>query len=203
MTSKEIAMNLVERVKRILLSPKTEWEVIDTEQTTTAELYTRYIAPLAAIGPISQLIGYSLFGISVFGTTYRVPIGSGITTAIVTYALTLAATYVLALIIDALAPTFNGQRKQIQALKVAAYSSTATWVAGIFALIPGLRILTILGLYSLYLLYLGLPVLMKTPKDRALAYTGVVIIAAIVLFVVISIIANRFLAMPSPGFTVP
>ena len=196
-------MNLVERVKRILLSPRPEWEVIDTEQTTTAELYKGYVAPLAAIGPVAQLIGYSLFGISVFGTTYRVPIGSGVTTAIVMYVLTLAGTYLLALIIDALAPTFNGKRNRIQALKVAAYSSTASWVAGIFALIPGLRMLSILGLYSVYLLYLGLPVLMKTPRDRALAYTGVVIIAAIVLFMITAIIANRFLAMPSSGFTVP
>jgi hypothetical protein len=196
-------MNLVERVKRILLSPRTEWEVIDTEPTTTSDLYTKYVAPLAAIGPIAQLIGYSVFGMTVFGTTYRVPIGSGITTAIITYVLTLASTYILALIIDALAPTFNGQRSQIQALKVAAYSSTAAWVAGIFALIPGLRILGILGLYSVYLLYLGLPVLMKSPRDRALAYTAVVLIAAIVLFIIISVVASRFLTVPSPGFTVP
>jgi hypothetical protein len=196
-------MNLVERVKRILLSPQTEWLVIDTEQTTTAELYTTYIARLAAIGPVAQLIGYSLVGVSLFGTTYRVPIGSAITTAVVTYVLSLAGIYLLALIIDALAPTFNGKRNQIQALKVAAYSSTASWVAGIFALIPFLWILTLLGLYSAYLLYLGLPVLMKTPRDRALPYTGVVIIAAIVVFVIVGIIANRFLAMPSAGLRVP
>ena len=72
----------------------------------------------------------------------------------------------LALIIDALAPTFNGTKNQIQALKVAAYCSTASWMAGIFALIPGLRFFGILGLYSLYLLYLGLPVLMKSPQGK-------------------------------------
>jgi hypothetical protein len=196
-------MNLVERVKRILLSPQTEWPVIDTEPTTTSELYTKYIVPLAAIGPVAQLIGYSVFGVSVFGTTYRVPIGSGITTALVTYVLSLASVYVLAMIIDTLAPTFNGKRNQTQALKVAAYSSTAAWVAGIFSLIPYLRILTILGLYSVYLLYLGLPVLMKTPRDRALAYTGVVLIAAIVLFILIGVIANLFLTVPRTGFGVP
>jgi hypothetical protein len=199
-----MAMNLVERVKRILLTPKTEWEVIDAEPATAAELYTRYIAPLAAIGPIAQLIGYSAFGVSVpFVGTYRVPIGSAITQAIVMYVLTLAGTYVLALIIDALAPTFNGQRSQIQALKLAAYSLTASWVAGVFALIPGLRILTLLGLYSLYLLYLGLPVLMKTPRDKALGYTVVVIIAAIILSMITGAISAVFLRMPSAGLTVP
>jgi Yip1 domain len=200
----EIAMNLVDRVKRILLSPRSEWEVIDAEPTTPAALYTGYIMPLAAIGPIAQVIGYSVFGITIpFMGTYRVPIGSAITSAIVTYILTLVATYVLALIIDALAPTFHGQRSQIQGLKVAAYSSTASWVAGIFALIPGLRFLAILGLYSLYLLYLGLPVVMKSPKEKALAYTAVVILAAIVLFVVIGMVAGRFMAYPGTGMRMP
>ncbi|HEY4647636.1 MAG TPA: Yip1 family protein [Gemmatimonadales bacterium] len=197
-------MSLVDRVKRILTSPRTEWQVIDAEPTTPAQLYTGYIVPLAAIGPIAQLIGYSVFGISVpFMGTYRVPIGSAISSALVTYILSLAAVYVLALIIDGLAPTFNGQRSQTQALKVAAYSSTASWVAGIFHLIPGLRLLTILGLYSLYLLYLGLPIVMKAPREKAVAYTAVVILAAIVLFMVIGVIAGRFMAVPTAGMTVP
>ena len=197
-------MNLVQRVKGILLSPRTEWPIIDAEPTTPAELYRSYIIPLAAIGPIAQIIGYSVFGITVpFVGTYRVPIGSAISSALVAYILSLAATYVLALIIDALAPTFNAQRSQIQALKVAAYSSTASWVAGIFALIPGLRLLVILGLYSLYLLYLGLPVVMKAPREKALGYTAVVVLAAIVLFMVIGVIAGHFMAVPTAGMTMP
>ena len=197
-------MNLVDRVKRILLSPKTEWEVIDAEQTTTQELYTRYIMPLAAIGPIAQLIGSTVFGVPIpFVGTYRVPIGSAITQAIVGYLLTLAATYVLALIIDALAPTFNGRRSQIQALKLAAYSMTASWLAGIFGLIPALSFLAILGLYSLYLLYLGLPVLMKSPRDKAVGYSAVVIITGIVLWMVIAAIAAMFMSLPRAGMTIP
>jgi hypothetical protein len=193
-------MNLVDRVKRILLSPRTEWEVIDAEQTTPAALYTGYIAPLAAIGPIAQLIGSTIFGIPLpLMGTYRVPLGSALTGAIIGYVLTLVGTYVLALIIDALAPTFDGQRNQIQALKVAAYSSTAAWLAGIFALIPLLGFLGLVGLYSLYLLYLGLPVLMKTPREKALPYTAVVILAAIVLFIIIGMIAARFTGIRHAG----
>jgi hypothetical protein len=193
-------MNLVDRVKRILLSPRTEWEVIDAEQTTPAALYTGYIAPLAAIGPIAQLIGSTVFGIPLpLMGTYRVPLGSALTGAIIGYVLTLVGTYVLALIIDALAPTFDGQRNQIQALKVAAYSSTAAWLAGIFALIPLLGFLGLVGLYSLYLLYLGLPVLMKTPREKALPYTAVVILAAIVLFIIIGMIAARFTGIRHAG----
>jgi Yip1 domain len=190
-------MALVDRVKNILLNPRQEWEVIDGEVTTVGELYKGYIVPLAAIGPLATAIGYSVFGVSVpFMGTYRVPIGSAITSALVQFVLTLIGVYVLGLIIDGLAPTFGGTRSQIQALKVSAYSSTASWLAGIFALIPGLRILLILGFYSLFLLYLGLPVLMKSPREKALGYTVVVVLAAIVLYMVIGLIGSRFVAMP-------
>ena len=194
-------MALVDRVKGILLSPVTEWQVIDGETTTSGALYAGYIAPLAAIGPIAQVIGFAIFGVRVpfTGTVMKMPIGSALTAAVVRYVLTLVAVYVLALIIDALAPTFGGTKSQIQALKVAAYSSTAGWVVGIFALVPALQVLGILGLYSLYLLYLGLPVLMKSPKEKALGYTAVVIIAAIVLFMIIGTVAARFMVMPMGG----
>ena len=190
-------MALADRVKNILLTPKTEWPVIDAEPTTVADLYKGYIMPLAAIGPIAQAVGWTVFGLRVpFLGTYRMPIGTALVSALVTYLLTLVAVYVLAIIIDKLAPTFNGTPSQIQALKVAAYSSTASWVAGIFMLIPALSMLSILGVYSLYLLYLGLPVLMKTPPEKALSYTVVVILAAIVLFMVIGLASTAFVRMP-------
>ena len=191
-------MALMERAKNILLQPKQEWPVIDAEQTSIGALYTGYIIPLAAIGPIAQLIGFSVFGMHIPFTsvTYRVPLSYGIKGAVIGYVLALLSPFVLALIIDALTPTFGGQKNQIQALKAAAYSSTAAWVAGIFALIPALSILGILGLYSLFLLYLGLPVVMKAPQDKAVGYTVVVIIGAIVLYLVIGWVGARFAWRP-------
>jgi hypothetical protein len=201
---KEIAMKLVDRVKRILLSPQAEWEVVDAEQTTPAALYRDYIAPLAAIGPLARLIGDTVFGVPVpVVGTIRVPIGPALSSALIAYVLMLASTYVLALIIHALAPTFNSQRNQMQALKLAAYSSTAGWIAGVFGIIPWIRPLGILGLYSLYLLYLGLPVLMKTPREKLLPYTGVIILAAVVLFVTVGTIAGRFSGIAHAGVTLP
>jgi hypothetical protein len=184
-------MDLVSRVKGILLTPKTEWGVIDTEPTTVGSLYTGYIAPLAAIPAVAWFVGFSLIGGSLLGVTFRWPISIGLEQAVARYVLALIGVYVLALIIDALAPSFGGQKNQIQALKVAAYCSTASWVAGIFLVLPALSILAILGLYSLYLLYLGLPVLMKSPNDKAVGYTVVVIICAIVLYAVIGAITGR------------
>jgi Yip1 domain len=181
--SLERDMALVDRVKNILLSPRTEWPIIDAEPATVASLYTGYIMPLAAIPVICQTIGMSMIGITIpiLGTHYRTPIGSALTSAVVLYVLNLVVVYIVALIVDALAPTFGGTKNQVQALKVVAYSYTASWVGGVFSLIPSLGIIGLLfALYSLYLLFLGLPVLMKSPPDKAVGYTVVVVVCTIV-----------------------
>ena len=185
-------MKLVSRTKNILLSPKQEWQVIDDEATSVGGLYIGYIVPLAAIGPVASSIGMAVFGISVpvLGT-YRVPIDAAVRQGITQYVLALIGVFVLALIIDELAPYFRGQENRYQALKVAAYSSTAVWIVGVVGLIPELSILWPLGLYSLYLLSLGLPVLMKVPQDKAMGYTVAVIICAVLLFFVIGMIAAK------------
>jgi len=193
-------MNISERVKAILLRPKQEWQAISGETTTIPELYRNYIVILAAIGPVASIIGMSMVGIHLpFVGSFRVPITTSIASGIVHYILTLVGVYVLALIIDALAPTFSGEKNMNQAFKVATYSFTPGWVVAIVALIPSLSPLGILGLYGLYLLYLGLPVLMKSRKEKSVGYTIAVIIAAIVIFLVIGFISRSFVSYPMPG----
>ena len=193
-------MNLVDRAKNILLKPKQEWAVISAEPHTVQGLYTGYVMILAAIPAVASFIGFSLIGVSTFMGSYRWPITSGITHMILQYVLGLGWVYVLALIIDALAPNFGGEKNFIQALKVSAFSSTAMWLAGIFSIIPALAILGILGLYSLYLLYTGLPLLMKTPEDKAVPYTVVVIIIAIVLGLIVGALSALVVPSPMRGF---
>lgn len=187
-------MNITERVKRILLSPKEEWPVIAGETASIPELYRNYVFILAAIGPVASFIGMSLFGINLpMGGAIKIPIVRGIASAVVHYGLSLAAVYVLALIIDALAPTFSGEKHIGQAFKLAAYASTPGWLAAVFALLPSLAFLGILGLYGLYLLYLGLPVLMKSPQEKSVPYTVAVTVAAIVIFFVIGAVSRLFM----------
>ena len=175
---------LIARVKAILLSPVTEWEVIDSEPSTAADIYKGYVAPLAAIGVIASFIGLSFIGI---GGLFRVGIVAGLVHAIVAYALAFVGVFFVAWLVDVLAPTFGGQRDALRALKVTAYSFTPAWIAGVLNLVPALAILGLLaGLYGLYLLYLGLPELMRAPEDKSLGYTIVVVLCAIVIVMVFS-----------------
>ena len=187
-------MGLVDRAKNICITPKTEWPVIAGETIPTASLMTGYVAPLAIIGPVAAFIGGSIIGHTLpFVGTWRTPIIMGVGVAIFTFVMAFVGVFILSLIINALAPTFGGEKNQQQALKVAVYSYTPAWIAGILSIIPFLGMLAMLAaFYGLYLLYLGLPRLMKCPEDKSIGYTVVVVICAIVLSVVISLIGGSF-----------
>jgi hypothetical protein len=185
-------MNLVERAKNIVLQPNQEWPVIAGEAADTKSLFVGYAMPLAAIPPIAAWLGLSVIGVSagILGT-YRAPIVGGLGWAVLSYVLGLVSVFVLGLIIDALAPSFGGEKNQLQAMKCAVYAHTPAWLGGIFSLIPALGILALIAaLYGLYLLYLGLPVLQKAPRDKAVGYTVVVVLCAIVLTIVVSVIGG-------------
>lgn len=190
-------MALIERVKNICLTPKTEWPVIEPETTDAKTLYTTYIMVLAAIPAVASLLGLSAIG-SLFG---RVGIGFAVTAAIVGYVMSLIMVFVVAFIADSLAPSFDGRKNMSQALKLTAYSMTAAWLAGIFNIIPVLGGLISLlgGLYSLYLFYLGSSVMMKVPEQKSVGYTVVIVVVAIVAGLIISLINGMMLGAGRMG----
>lgn len=178
-------MNLIERVKNILLSPVTEWETIKGETHTVTDLFTQYAMILAAIPALAGLIGFSVIGSSYGFGTFRLPIGYGLTHCILTYVFSLIGVYLLAMIIDFLSPNFGASKDMDAALKIAVFSMTPAWVGGIFLIIPALSIISMLaGLYGLYLLFLGIKLLKDTPPDKQLIFFIVTILVAIVIQVI-------------------
>jgi hypothetical protein len=183
-------VKIIARVKAILIRPKTEWPIAAAEPATVSDLYTGYIAIVAALPAIAGFIKGSLIGTTVFGITVRTPMAMGLVGMLLSYALGLVLVYVMALIVNALAPTFNGQKDMVQALKTVAYAWTASWIAGMAVIVPWLGWLVAIagGIYGIYLLYLGLPHTMKCPPEKAGGYTAVSIVIAIVLSWIIGLI---------------
>ncbi|MBV1917666.1 MAG: YIP1 family protein [Sphingomonadaceae bacterium] len=179
-------ISLVDRAKAIILKPKDEWPKIEAEQKSTGDILRSYVLPLAAIGPVAALLGGQIFGYGGFGFSFPPSLISGISTALISYALGIVAIFVMAFIADWLAPKFDGQSNRANAFRLVAYSYTAAWLAGIFGLIPSLAFFGLLGLYSIYLLYTGAAPLMKVPQEKAVGYTGVTLLVAIVLAVIIA-----------------
>jgi hypothetical protein len=184
------SQGLIARVIGILTRPKAEWDVIAPEAATTQGLMLGYAAILAALpaiaGAVHGLMPHCLFGVCYTPNPVFVIIG-----AVVSYVISVIGVFVVGIIIDALAPSFGGEKNPVQATKVAVYSWTAAWLAGIFVIVPWVGfLLSLLGLYSLYLLYTGIPKLMKSPEDKSLIYTVVVIALAVVVFVIGGAIAG-------------
>ena len=185
--------SLIARVKNILLTPQTEWQVINTESSTVAQLYTAFIIPLSAFAAVLTFVHVSVVGVSVpFAGLIRSPISAGLSSAIMGFVFGLVGVYLFGFIVNTLAPTFGGTRDQRQAMKIAAYSLAPAWVMSVLALSPVLPVLLqfLAGCYGIYILYLGLPVLMRAPRERAVGYTATVVICCIVASIVFGLIAG-------------
>jgi hypothetical protein len=183
-------MNLIQRAKNILMTPKTEWEVINTETATPMSLLTSYVIPMSLIGAVAAFIGYGLIGINVLGIKIG-GINWGIAYAVQIFLGAIVSFFVSSYVVDALAPSFASEKDINKSAQLVAYASTASYVVAIVNIFPSLGILAILGLYSIYLFYIGLPVLKKTPEDKRVAYMLVSALVVIVVSIVVGMIFSR------------
>src|SRR6266446_6665673 len=185
-------MNLIDRVKNILTTPQKEWQVINGEPGNPSAITTTYLIPLILIGTVAAFIGFGLIGMSIGFFKFK-STELGIKMAIGYAIRSLAGIFILAFIIDALAPNFGAEKNFGKSFQVAAYCSTASLVAGIFLILPSLAIIALLaGLYGLYLLYVGLPILKPTKeKDKATTYFLIILVVAIVVGILLNYIQNQ------------
>ncbi len=181
-------MSLIERAKNVTMTPATEWPVIAGEATDTRNLFIGYAMVLAAIPAVITIFKGGLW-------LGHIGMAGGAAFAIITYVLSLLTTFVLGLVVNALAPSFDGQKDKTQAMKLAVYASTPAWIASVLTIIPffGSFMVFLAWLYGAYVLYLGIPNLMKAPKDKAIGY-------AVVCFLVVMVITWIFSAIVIGGF---
>jgi Yip1 domain len=190
---------IIARVQKLILSPAAEWDVIAGEDADVQRIYKNYVGPLIIAAALATAIGLSVIGVNFGFGTYRLPAGAALGQAILQVILGLAGVYISGLVINALAPQFGGTPDAGQAFKVAAYAPTAAWVASLVTILPQLGIVALLGaLYSLYLLFVGLPKLMKPAEDKAIVYTLAVIGVMIVIHILIAFLSAMMLPSVTP-----
>lgn len=188
------APGFVARVMNVVLSPRSEWGVIAAESTTVAQLYKGYIVILSALAAVLAFVHLSVIGANLpfGGGVMRYPLGAGLTATVMSFVFGLIGVLVIGFIVNGLAGTFAAQPDQRQAMKVAAYSLTPAWLSSILALSPIAPTLLqfLAGCYGIYVLYLGLPVVMRSPREKAVGYTAAVVICTMLLGIVFGVVAG-------------
>lgn len=189
------APRLVLRIKQLVLTPKTAWAVIAAEPTTIAELYAGYVVPLASLTALASFLRMSTPGIDLaFGARLHVSIFSGLAFVLMLFASAVFGVSIVGLIIHVLAPTFSGRRDLRQALKAAAYSLTPASLSSVLALapIPAAVLQLLAGIYGIYVLYLGLPVLMRSQQEKAFGYAASVAICTVLMGIVFAVLSSIY-----------
>jgi hypothetical protein len=196
-------MNLIERVKNVLITPKTEWSAINTESDTLSGIITKYVLPLAAVGAICTFIGYAFIGIDL-GFLRMKGMDWGIKMAISNIVSAIISVVVTSFVVDALAPSFGSEKNINKSAQLVAYGYTPAFVGALLNVIPAIAMIGgLFGLYGIYLMYLGLGPLKKTPDDKKIIYLVVTIIVLIVVYLVIIAIMGAILGtrMTAPSVT--
>jgi Yip1-like protein len=183
-------MRVAARVKQMLLTPVAAWKSIGAEKGDVRSVFTGFVIPLSLIPAIASFVGYGFVGAD--GLLFRISgLYWGTAMAIDSFVTSLAVFLLGTYIIDRMAPGFGAARDSGRSAQLVAYSYTPAWLAGIFYLFPILQELVVLGLYSVYLFYLGIPVLKPAPADQRIAFTiSSAIIVIIIRFVVGLLIVN-------------
>lgn len=199
-------MNIVDRAKNILLSPRTEWVRIAAEPATPRQLFTGYAMILALLPAIGSIIGAALIGgIATPGASLG--IGFVLVIGVLGYLVGLAVLYAMGIIASSLAPSFDGRSDQVSGLKLVVYAATPVWVIGILNFIPALSFLLMLAGfgYAIYLIYLGATPVMAVPKTKAGGYAAVVVIIWFVINLVAGLIIGAvvFAGMMGSGGVSP
>lgn len=176
---------ILSRAYGLLREPKKEWEQIRAEETTVPNILIGYVAPLAAIPPVCSLIGSY-----VFEPAFAGDFGVALIRAVVTWVVSIALVFFLGVLTNAVAENFDGDKNDLSAQKIAAYSLTPSFLSGVFSLWPPLWWLSLFALAAMvFLMYRGLPILMKAPPEQALPYAGTVTVATMVAGIVLFSIA--------------
>lgn len=178
-------MNVFQRAKNMITTPKTEWAVIEGESSPAKDVIMQYILPLAVVAALAVFIGYWLIGINMF-TLHLVGFRWGLYYGITCLIRAVLVVLVAALVVDALAPSFGSEKNFNRSLQLVAYAYTPVLIGGFLAVIPSISIIgSLFGLYGIYLWYLGLTPIKRTDPDKRTGYLVVSILVLIVVYLVI------------------
>lgn len=193
-------MNIGNRVKKILFSPRKEWQVIAAQHEEPVNILRSYILPLVLIGAGAAFIGHGFIG-DPFMHNKAVGVAYGVFNALNCVVVSIITVYIIAVVLNELAPSFESTRDISKSFQLVAYGATPILLGQLFAFIPVFEnIAKFTGaVYAIYLWRLGLPVLKNTPSSKNILYLLIIFAGLIMVYAVVGVL---FAALMFPLFGV-
>ncbi|SHK74669.1 Protein of unknown function [Marinobacter antarcticus] len=172
----------------LLTHPDQQWEAIRRESESVTRLYTGHVLLLALIPALAGFFGTTQVGWQIGdGQVTRLSISSALSLSVLFYAAMLAGIFILGKFIDFFAATYDAVDETPRGITMAAYTATPIFLIGVIAVYPNIWVNMLAGLvaiaYAVYLLYEGLPILMRIPEDRGFMFATAVLTVGLIMFV--------------------
>jgi hypothetical protein len=172
----------------ILTHPHKEWARIREDSKSTLAHYLRYLIWIAAVPPLAWYYGATMIGWEVGDRVVKLTPASAAQIMALFYLAILASVAFLGYMIHWMARTYDARNDDIaHGVGVAAYMCAPMFLAGLTGLYPILWLDIILGTaaaaYTLYLLYLGIPIVYDMSEERGFLFASATVAVGLVLMV--------------------
>ncbi len=180
--------DMISHVAGLFTHPHKEWEEIRDTQESVSHLYFAHVLFLALIPPVSMYIGTTKVGWTIGnGAPVMLTESSAAIMSALMYLAMLTGVAVIGMFINWMARTYDSSPGLARCIVFAAYTATPLFIAGLCALYPNVILAMLVGIvaifYTVYLLYMGIPIFMKIPEDEGFIYSSSILTIGLVMFV--------------------
>lgn len=175
---------MIAHILGLFIHPTDEWRAIKDARMTLAQAMTCVLV-LAAIPVVCGFIGTTQFGWQI-GTsaTVRLSTSSASVIAVLYYIVIITAVLSVGWMIHWMGATYGAAQSLTQCIVLAAFIPVPLFLVGVFQLAPILWLNLIVNLpalaYTVFLLYLGIPVFMEIPAERGFLFASAVLAVGLV-----------------------
>lgn len=173
--------------------PHAEWKSISDEKLDITQFGILRMISLAAVPAVAFLIGINQVGWSLAGTEFnKIELAHAVPMAVAFYALIIAFTVLMTYFTFAMERAYGDEASFGRCLLFVTYTATPMFMAGLVGFIPivwlCMTVLMFAVCYSVYLLYIGIPIYMNIDEGKGYVVSTGVISAGLCLLVVFNVL---------------
>lgn len=180
---------MIQHTFGLLVRPSAQWQTIAALPESTLKTLVLYPFFLAILPAVAWYYGTTVVGWTVGQNSdpIRLTTESALRICILFYMAMVACVGVIGYFIHWMAATYGADSSFAKGLVITGFTATPLFIAGLTGFYPLLWLDMVLGVvalgWSVYLMYLGIPIVMNIPKERGFLFSSAVLAIALVILI--------------------